>query len=65
MLIPIVIPVILTLFNAFPAAQEPPAKGFDIRPEIWQKYLGEYLYEGKQYVSVFRFSQQAEDGSLF
>jgi len=65
MLIPIVIPIILTLFNAFPAAQEPPVKGFDIKPEVWQPYLGEYKYGGKEYLSVFKFSQQAEDGSLF
>jgi hypothetical protein len=46
-------------------AQEPPAKGFELKPDVWQRYLGEYIYSGKEYVSVFKFSQQAEDGSLF
>jgi dipeptidyl aminopeptidase/acylaminoacyl peptidase len=47
------------------AIQEPPAKAFELKPEVWEKVLGEYLYGGNQYVSVFKFSQQAEDGSLF
>jgi uncharacterized protein len=63
-----VIPIVLSLFLAmsgFPLAQEPPAKGFEIKPEVWQPYLGEYAYAGKEYVSVFKFSQQGEEGSLF
>jgi dipeptidyl aminopeptidase/acylaminoacyl peptidase len=63
-----VIPIFLALFLAtsgFPLAQEPPGKGFEIKPEVWQPYLGEYAYAGKEYVSVFKFSQQGEDGSLF
>lgn len=63
-----VIPIVLSLFLAmsgFPLAQQPPAKGFEIKPEVWQPYLGEYAYAGKEYVSVFKSSQQGEDGSLF
>jgi dipeptidyl aminopeptidase/acylaminoacyl peptidase len=43
----------------------PPTKSFELKPEVWEKYLGEYLYGGNHYVSVFKFSQQAEDGALF
>ncbi len=55
----------LSLVNVFPWIQEPPAKGFDLKPDLWQRYLGEYMYDAKEYVSVFKFSQQAEGGSLF
>jgi len=51
--------------HAFPSGQEPPANSFELKPEVWEKYLGEYLYGGNHYVSVFKFSQQAEDGALF
>jgi len=55
----------LAVMNVLPFAQEPPAKGFELKPEVWQRYLGEYLFGANQYVSVFKFSQQAEEGSLF
>lgn len=55
----------LFLATVLPAGQEPPAKRFELKPEVWEKYIGEYLYGRKQYVSVFNFSQQGEDGSLF
>lgn len=51
--------------NAIPSGQEPPAMGYELKPEVWGKYLGEYLYGGNNYVSVFKFSQQAEEGTLF
>lgn len=51
--------------NAIPSGQEPPAMGYELKPEVWEKYLGEYLYGGNNYVSVFKFSQQAEEGTLF
>jgi dipeptidyl aminopeptidase/acylaminoacyl peptidase len=60
-----VIAFFLAVMNALPPAQEPPAKGLELKPDVWQRYLGEYIYGGKEYVSVFKFSQQAEDGSLF
>ena len=63
--VPAILLTCLSFVNLMPAAQEPPSGGFVIKPEIWQEFLGEYSYEGKQYVSVFRFSQQAEDGSPF
>jgi dipeptidyl aminopeptidase/acylaminoacyl peptidase len=55
----------LSIMNAFPPGQEPPAKSFELKPAVWEKYLGEYLYGGNHYLSVFKFSQQAEDGTLF
>jgi len=51
--------------NAIPSGQEPPAMGYELKPEVWEKYLGEYLYGGNNYVSVFKFSQQGEEGTLF
>jgi uncharacterized protein len=51
--------------NAFPPGQEPLAKGLELKPEVWEKYLGEYLYAGDHYVSVFAFSQQGEEGNMF
>jgi uncharacterized protein len=60
--------IVLSLFLALsglPFAQEPPAKGLELKPDVWQRYLGEYRYDAKEYVSVFKFSQQAEDGNLF
>ena len=61
----VIFPLFLAVMNPFSAAQEPPAKGFEVKPEVWQRYLGEYMVSGREYVSVFKFSQQAEDGSLF
>ena len=55
----------LSIMNAIPSGQEPPAMGYELKPEVWGKYLGEYLYGGNNYVSVFKFSQQAEEGTLF
>lgn len=65
MVIPVAFLSFLAFMNPFSAAQEPPAKGFEVKPDVWQRYLGEYMVSGKEYVSVFKFSQQAEDGSLF
>ena len=55
----------LSFIAVLQAIQDLPAKGFELKPEVWEKYLGEYLYGGKPYVSVFKFSEQAEDGTLF
>jgi dipeptidyl aminopeptidase/acylaminoacyl peptidase len=55
----------LAFVSVLPAIQEPPAKAFELKPEVWPKYLGEYLYSASDYVSVFKFSQQAEEGDLY
>jgi dipeptidyl aminopeptidase/acylaminoacyl peptidase len=57
--------VFLTAMTLPAPAQEPPGKGFELKSEVWQRYLGEYFYGQDQYVSVFKFSQQAEDGDLY
>lgn len=37
----------------------------EVSPEIWEAYLGEYENGPHNYVSLFKFSEQAEDGNLF
>jgi dipeptidyl aminopeptidase/acylaminoacyl peptidase len=51
--------------GVLPALQVPQASSFDLQPEVWAKYLGQYLCGGKHYVSIFKFSQQDEEGDLF
>jgi dipeptidyl aminopeptidase/acylaminoacyl peptidase len=65
MIIRVIFSIFLASMDPLSAAQEPPGKGFEVKPEVWQRYLGEYMVSGKEYVSVFKFSQQAEPGSLF
>ncbi len=36
-----------------------------LKPEAWAGYIGEYENDRNNYVSIFKFSQQAEDGSIF
>ncbi len=36
-----------------------------LRPEAWAGAIGEYQNDGESYVSIFKFSQQAEDGNMF
>ncbi len=55
----------LSIVSVLQANQQPPAKSFELKPEVWEKYLGEYAYGRNQYISVFKFSQQGEDGTLF
>jgi len=65
MIISIFLSLFLVSVNSPALVQEPLAKALELKPEVWEAYLGEYIFGGNQYVSVFKFSQQAEEGSLF
>jgi pimeloyl-ACP methyl ester carboxylesterase len=37
----------------------------EVKPEVWGAYIGEYENGRDNYISIFKFSEQAEDGNMF
>ena len=37
----------------------------EVKSEVWEAYIGEYGNGRDNYISIFKFSEQAEDGSMF
>jgi hypothetical protein len=37
----------------------------EVKPEVWEAYTGEYKNGPENYISIFKFSNQAEDGAMY